>query len=110
MAEAFLLTVITVLALLGLSEFVHMIISAVIRPKVHSKNYLIAVLSQEEAEQQLMLCMQQLRWYGKKYAGTLIAVTDELSIETEMQCRERFNGDMIIFTKKYDIKEVVEKL
>lgn len=110
MAEAFLLTAGTVLALLGLSEFVHIIISAVLRPKVPVKNYLITVLSAEAPEQQLMLNIQQMHWYGKKYAGTLIAVTDELSVETETLCRSRFKGDSVLFTKRDNIGEILKKL
>lgn len=110
MAEAFLLTVGTVLALLGLSEFVHIIISAVLRPKAPVKNYLITVLSAEAPEQQLMFNIQQLHWYGKKYAGKLIAVTDGLSVESENLCCSRFKGDAVVFTKKDNIGKIVKEL
>ena len=102
MFEAFLITVTLVLAIFGLSELFHMVCYKVLKPKKDAKKILILVLTEDDAEQQLLALIEELKWQGSRYANILVAFTGELSPEKTKICRERFTGNGIYFTNTFD--------
>ncbi len=109
MFEAFVLTVLVVLALLGISELMHLLCLAVLKPKKPALKMLVTILSEEDAEQQLMQVTEELKWSGSNYADGIIAVTALLSDEKREYCRSRYEVGCVHFTDKFDITEGIKK-
>ncbi len=102
MFEAFLITVMAVLAVFGISELFHLICYRVLKPKKPAKNILITVLTENEAEGQLLSIIEEFKWHGSRYADILVAFMGNLSDEKRKNCRERFSGNGIYFTDNFD--------
>ncbi len=102
MFEAFLITVMALLAVFGMSELFHLICYRVLKPKEAAKNILITVLTESEAEAQLLSIIEEVKWHGNRYAHILVAFTGNLSDEKKKNCRERFSGNGIYFTENFD--------
>ncbi len=98
MIEAFLFIVTVLLAIVGLGELMHWISYIILKPKVKPHIQLIVYLNEQDAEQQLRSVIEELRWHGKRYADSLVAVTGDLSDEKKIICRSRFCGKGIFFT------------
>ncbi len=98
MVETFLCIVTVLLAIVGLSELVHWLSYMILKPKVKPHKQLIVYLNDQDAEQQLLSIIEELRWQGKRYADSLVAVTGDLSDEKKIICRSRFCGKGIFFT------------
>lgn len=102
MVEAFLLTVTVLLAIVGLSELVHLMCRVILKPKTKPRTVLVTYLTEADAEQQLLFVIEEMRWHGTKYAEALIAVTGDLSDEKKLLCKSRFSGKGIFFTDNID--------
>ncbi len=102
MFEVFLITVTALLAVFGISELVHIVCYKILQPKNAAKKILITVLTENDAEQQLLSLIEEYKWQGSRYADILVAFTGELSIEKRNICRERFTGNSIYFTDNFD--------
>lgn len=102
MFEAFLVTVMALLAVFGISELVHIVCYKVLQPKCHAKKILITVLTEDDAEQQLLALIEEFKWQGSRYADILVAFTAGLSAEKKNTCRERFTGNNIYFTDNFE--------
>ena len=98
MLEAFLLIIVALLTIVGLSEIIHMACSFVLKPKTIAQKFLVIVLTENDAENQTLEALEEMRWQGTRYAETLVAVTEKLSNETKSVCQTRFIGRGIIFT------------
>ena len=103
MFEAFLLTITALLAIVGLSELLHSACYRILKPRVKAQNFLLTVLTEEDAENQMLGVIEELRWHGTRYADTLVAVTINLSDEKKAVCKSRFSGPGIIFTDNIEV-------
>lgn len=102
MVEAFLLTVIVFLAIVGLSEMMHYLCRFILKPKTKPRTVLITYLTEADAEQQLLSVIEEMRWQGARYAESLIVVTNGLSEEKKILCKNRFSGKGVFFTDSID--------
>ncbi len=102
MFEAFLITVMAILAVFGISELFHIVCYKVLQPKNPAKKIVITVLTDAEAEQQLLSLIEEFKWQGSRYADILVAFTGQLSEEKKNACRERFTGNNIYFTDNFE--------
>ena len=113
MAEILFLVIISVLAVFGLSEIIHLLRIYIYLPKKKALSYLVIKLSPDDAESQLRVVGEQYLWQGKKLADNVVAVNDVLSVELKESCeriakrynivycssKELFNAAEIIFGK-----------
>lgn len=102
MFEIFIITAALVLSILGLSELVHMLCVFVLKPKKPAKQILCIVPDGTFAQQQIMLALHELRWYGKGYADELVVISSGLTESEKEDCRNRFCGRDIIFADSAD--------
>lgn len=100
MVEIFLMLAVAFLAILGLSETMHYICIAVIKPKVKPRKVLVVYLTKRYAEEQLLSAIEEMRWHGTRYADAIIAVTADLGDEEKLLCRDRFGCKGVFFTDK----------
>lgn len=103
MAEAFLFIVTVLLAIIGLGEFLHWICYVILKPKKHAHMVLVVYLTEDDAECQMLAALEELRWHGKRYADSLVAVTENISDEKKAICRSRFCGKGVFFTESVSI-------
>lgn len=107
MAQIFIFTVAILLILLGISELLHAICSAVIKPKQPSKKVLVTVLTDEDAIEQVFAVCEEYKWQGDRYADKIIAVSSDLSPETLDICVRDY-GDMVKFTTFENLQRDIE--
>ncbi len=105
MFEAFLLTITALLSIVGLSELVHWVCYMILRPKAKPQSILLTVLTEDEAENQVLAAIEELRWHGTHYADTLVAVTVNLSESKKIICKNRFLGHDIVFLDSIEALE-----
>ncbi len=101
MAEFFIFICLVLLALLGLSEAIHMLFCRILKPKSQAERVLLLYLTEDGAEQQLMYALEQKRWNGCTYADKIVAVTGKLSAEVKHTCISRFKSDYISFAENF---------
>lgn len=82
------LIVLFVLAIFGLSEFLHTIKLFFVFPKrrLYSRN--IVDLKEPTAEKQLRYVCEQYKWYGKSFADFIVFNTSSIKSETCEKCKE----------------------
>ncbi len=93
--------IVLVFALLGLSEFLHILKLKTILPKGNPNVRVVVTLSEETAIKQLEFVCEQYLWLGVKYADEIIALAYDLSDETCFECEK--------FAKLNDIKIYCER-
>ncbi len=98
----FLLFFVTVIfALLGISEFLHILKIRLILPKGKTNTRLFINLKEETALKQITFVGEQYIWLGRKYADAVFAVGSDLSEETFIECE--------VIAKKYGIRMLCER-
>ncbi len=107
MVEFFIFIVFLLLALLGLSEALCMLINWLLRPEKKAEKYLVIILTANLAEQQLLQVAESLNWHGNAVADRIIACTGNID-ETEKDALERRFGSNrnIIFSNDIKIKGI----
>lgn len=79
MIETIFLMLLVVFACLGICDFIHMIVSAVLTPKVKTKKYSIVSLKSGFAAEQLRYFYDKINWYGGDFCDEVICLVDDLS-------------------------------
>lgn len=97
MAEIFVLIIISLLVILGLSEVIRMLRLYIYLPKKKALSYLVISLSPNDAESQLRFVGEQYLWQGKRLADNVIAVNDMLEGDLKENCRKIAQKYNIIF-------------
>ena len=95
-----LFTVVLLLFLFGLCEFLHFLKLIMIFPKRKMHSTLVVMLKEETAVSQTVFAGEQLKWLGSKYADRVIVVAENISEEKLTECQEQ--------ALKYDLKFVVK--
>ncbi len=90
-----------VLAMLGFSEFLHILKLFWVLPKCNADTRLFIRLKEEIALKQIAFAGEQYLWLGKKYADSVIAVANGLTDQTLLECQD--------LAKKYNIKIYCER-
>ena len=93
--------VILILAILGLSEFLHILKLLFISQKRKMYTRLYIELHEDTALKQLAFAGEQLLWLGSKYAEKVVAVGDGLTEETLFECKR--------LSEKYGIEILCER-
>ena len=93
--------VILILAILGLSEFLHILKLLFILPKFKMHTQLYIGLQEDTALKQIAFAGEQLLWLGNKYAENVFAVGDGLTEEMLFECQR--------LSKKYGIEILCER-
>ena len=94
--EIFCFLCLLIFAILGFSEFLHIIKLHIIFPKAKINSCLVIKLFDETAEKQTLYACEQFNWYGKRFADSLCFNCDELSFDVYARCRK--------ICEKYGIK------
>ncbi len=89
MWEIFLFFCVLILSLIGLCEILHRLWMLILKPKTDAQKFLILLLKDENAQQQLNFAQEHLRWAGKECANGIIAVDCGLKKKPKIVC----NGD-----------------
>lgn len=90
MLEIFIVSLFIIFALVGVSEVLHIICMALLRPKQKAQNVMVTVLNGVEAPQQLAYVLEEQKWLGRSYADRVVAVTSLLGDKRSENLKERF--------------------
>lgn len=95
-----------ILSLMGLTELLHKIWMFMLKPKTKAEKYLVVLLKDKNAQQQLNYAQEHLRWTGEECAQGLIAVDCGLTKKVNISC----NGDCRCChnTKIYGYNEILD--
>lgn len=105
MFEAIILTIVFLLAIVGLSELLHRIWLFFLRPSgLQNKNYLLIFVDDETAPQQIREGLEKIRWAGQKEFSALVCVDNGMDAKTRNICKiiAQNNNDLIFA----DINEI----
>ena len=107
MFEILVLSFVFFLAILGLGELLHKVWMFLLRPK-KMNNFLVLVLDDSCAAEQITAALEDIRWNGKNSARFLIGIDNGLSEENVDVCKsiEKMNDDFI-FCKTQEIWQVI---
>lgn len=108
MTKLIVSAMITVLALAGLSEFIHIVKLYIIGPKRKAVTYSVVFLDKAYVKEQIDYIISETLWYGKSMAQYIIAVRpDNCIIDNEKTVQKNYN---IIFCDKEAIFPTIRKL
>ena len=82
-------------AILGFSEFLHILKLFIIFPKRKMCSHIVINLQNDYAEKQLLYAVEQYTWLGSGYADFLVLDCSNLDDEVYKRCK--------IIAQKYDI-------
>ena len=108
MIETILFLFIFFLSVIGLSEVIHAIWIALIKPKTRCDKILLCVLCGDFADLKLRAAYEEILWHGKSYANELVGVdliTDELVRE---RCLEFAECKNIKIVRKDELYGVID--
>lgn len=97
MAEAFIITLTVVLAVIGVSEVLHLIAGYIFKSKVKPVKHLVVRLNSECAEQQVLSVISELNWSGSKFADKVIFITDSLDTKTSEHLSDLYSSNITEF-------------
>lgn len=95
MVKYVLISIFIVIALLGLSEFLHIIKMRFSAPLEKAFTCCVLFLTDDMPERQIAFAAEQRMWLGKTYADKIIAVENDISEENLDRCR--------IYAKENDV-------
>lgn len=95
-----------VLSLFGLTELLHKAWMMILKPKTMAKRFLVVLLNDDNAQQQLNYTQEYLRWSGDECATELIAINCGVKDKLLASC----NGKCSICgkTKVYNYNEILD--
>lgn len=109
MFEIIMLVFALFLSIIGLSELMHRLWMALIRPK-GAENFLITCLSGDTSVEQVSAALEELRWQGKNCATLLIGIDIGLNEEQKITFEKLSNENHdFIFTDFAHIEEIIKK-
>ena len=82
MTLTILMVILSVFAILGITEFIHNLVFRVFSVEGDNNTASLVVLKEETAIEQMKLALFEYKWYGVSRTGKIIAVYDNLSFET----------------------------
>lgn len=92
MVEILLFCIMIFLAVLGLADIIHSFKIYIKYPQKLKSNYLLVILNEDNAEEQVKYLADKLQWYGKKFANGVIAVyNDSVDIKPIINLVKRYN-------------------
>ncbi len=97
MLEAFIFTLIIFLAIIGISEVLHLLAQFIVKPKKRANKYLIIPLDSSDAEQQILSVLCEFKWSGKKLADKVIFLTDALEANTAQRLENNYKSSIAEF-------------
>ena len=108
MMETVLFLVVFLLSVIGLSELIHGVWIALIKPKTKQKKILLCVLCGDLADLQLKSAYEEMIWHGRSYADELIGV--ELTVDEQVlkRCKEFAECKDIKIIKKNELNGVLD--
>lgn len=108
--EAILIAAGVILAVFGLSELLHTVRLAFIFKKKEVKLLSVVFLKPESAVAQLCFAAEQRKWHGGDFAEYVVAVTDDITDEELIECKEIARKDGILLCQKSELLRVAENL
>lgn len=99
---------ITILALMGLSELIHIVRLSIISPKKRAVSYSLVFLDKDFVKEQIDYIISQALWQGENLAQYIIAVRpNDCIIDNEKTVENNYN---IVFCDKEGILPTIKKL
>ena len=107
MTLTILIVILSVFAILGITEFIHNLALRVFSVEGDNNTARLIVLKEETAIEQMKFALFEYKWYGAANIGKIIAVYDNLSFET-LEIIKDFarNEDIILVPTEY-VKNVI---
>lgn len=107
MVEFFVFIVFLLLAMLGLSEAICVLINWLLRPQRKALKLLVVYLNEGFAEQQLLQVAESLNWRGGIVGDKIVAYTGDIGYEEKEAIIKRFgNNKNIVFTDFVNIQGI----
>lgn len=107
MTLTILLIILTVFAVLGLTEFIHSFAYSLIYIE-NINTAMVVVLKEETALEQLKATNFEHKWFGNVYGRKIIAVYDKISEKELNSCKEYVLDKDIILVPIENFKNVID--
>lgn len=108
MIKAFLLVVLFVFAILGLTNFIYSVKMKILSPKKKADTYTVIFLERGMAAEQISYAVSQHIWFGEEFSKYIIACGDGLEEEEKEQCRKFTENYNVIFCSNCGFSSVLE--
>lgn len=95
------------LSVLGLCDLIHNIHLSFLRVKNRKNKIVCCVLNDELADLQLVYVAEQLNWFGKKYADSVIAIDCLQDDDLSERCLQIANTNNIKIIKRENIFDYI---
>ncbi len=110
MLKLLFIATVMILALLGLSELIHIIHALCIKPKGKRRIITVVVLEENKAVEDLYFAAVQSAWFGKTFCEYRIAVYDSLDTETYNICKNIADKYDFIFCPREVLDHIITTL
>lgn len=97
-------------AMLGIAEIMHLIKLYLIERNNSLSPYIIIILKNETANEQILSVVENYRWQGEKYAENIIAVNSFLSEENQEIYADLARKHNLFYCSFEELKEVLKYL
>ncbi len=84
------------LMLLGVSDVIYFLCSIILKPRKKAKKVLFVNLDKTFAESQVLSELFLFRWFGEKFAGKIVFLTDKLE-KNEIKKLNRYECNLVEF-------------
>ena len=110
MLKVVLITILIFLSVIGLSEILHRLWLYLMRP-AQLNNFLVTVLDDNYAAEQVHAILEDIRWNGKNNATLLIGIDNGLSKAQRDACAaiEIFSDDFIVASSETLWDEIIKR-
>ena len=99
-----LFSIVLILAMLGLAEFLHGLVLLFTAPKKSGVTYSVLALNDQNPEAQISFAAEQRAWMGCSYADQIIALDTGLNEENRARCRDAAKRHHMIFCNTEELK------
>ncbi len=108
MIEAILFLFVFFLSVIGLSEIIHGVWIAFIKPKSKPRKILLCVLCGDFADLQLKAAYEEMLWHGRSYADELVCIDGAVDELVLGRCLEYAKQKQIKIIKKNELYGVID--
>lgn len=108
MIKGFLLVLLFVFAILGLTNFIYSVKMKILAPKKKTVAYTVLFLDKGMAAEQISYAISQHIWFGDEFSECIVACVDGLEDEEKEQCRKLTENYNVVFCNSCSFSSVFE--
>lgn len=97
MVYIFVFSIGIILAVLGISEVLHILSHFVVKPRIKPYRRIVTVLDEDDAEMQVLSVLCEFHWSGRRYADKAVFLTDDLPKSLAQKLEKEYKSDFAEF-------------